>query len=46
MVRTTSGPTTSTGTPATSGTGSEFRSLAAATSMERRPHANARAALA
>ena len=46
MVRTTPGTTTSTSTPATSGTGSEFRSLAAATSMERRPHANARAALA
>ncbi|HSP04581.1 MAG TPA: hypothetical protein VLR27_13810 [Acidimicrobiales bacterium] len=46
MVRPTSGTTTSTSRTATSGTGSEFRSLAAATSMERRPHANARAALA
>jgi alcohol dehydrogenase class IV len=46
MARTTPATTTSTNTPTTPGTGSEFRSLAAATSMERRPHANARAALA
>lgn len=44
MDRTAPGHPSSTSAPTTTGTGSEFRTLAAGTSMERRPHAHARTA--
>jgi hypothetical protein len=45
MDRSAAGTTPTSPAPRTGGTGSEFRSLAAGTSMERRPHAHARSAL-
>ena len=45
MDRSAAGTSSSTSAPTSPGTGSEFRSLAANTSTERRPQAHARAAL-